>query len=304
MKVAIAGGTGFVGRALTKKLLNRGDQVVIFTRKNKVSTEKNIEYIQWLQHDQQYGQAINDIDVIINLAGESINSGRWTNKRKQLILNSRIETTTEIVRIIEQMPAKPKALIQASAIGYYGTSTTNTFTEEKQTPGDDFLATTVKLWEQTAQQATDLGVRTVFCRFGIILDKSDGALPRIAFPYHYFIGGKIGNGQQWVSWIHLEDVVRGILFTIDNENIHGAVNFTAPSPVTMNTFGKQLSHVLNRPHWLPVPAFMLKMLLGEMSILVIAGQKVLPHQLEQNGFVFHYPQLEKALSDIYLKEST
>lgn len=297
MKVAIAGGTGFVGRALTKELLNRGYEIVIFTRKKVVSSDKNIQYIQWLQHEID-NKKIEDIDIFINLAGESINS-RWTKKQKQLILRSRVEATNEIVQMIQRMPNKPQILIQASAVGFYGTSLTKTFTEAELHPGEDFLATTVTNWEKSAQQVASVNVRTVYCRFGIILHKSEGALPRMALPYHLFTGGKIGTGQQWVSWIHIDDVVSGILYAIDQPELEGAVNFTTPHPVSMNTFGQLLGKTLHRPHWFPVPAFMLKFILGEMSILVLEGQKALPEKLVKHGFLFQYPQLEAALNDIY-----
>lgn len=299
MKIAIAGGTGFVGRALTKYLLKRGHEVIIFTRKILHSNDENLTYMQMFTNYAELLPILDGLDAIINLAGESINSGRWTSKRKQLIVNSRVKTTKEIVRIIQRTPVKPKVFINASAVGFYGTSTTATFTEADEVDGNDFLATTVRKWENEAQQATVDGVRTVYCRFGIILDKLEGALPKITLPYQLFCGGTIGSGQQWVSWIHIEDVVRGISFLIENNQINGAVNFTSPNPETMKNFGKILGRTLKRPHWLPVPEFILKILLGEMSMLVLKGQKVLPAKLETHGFSFSYPTLETAFSDIY-----
>lgn len=162
------------------------------------------------------------------------------------------------------------------------------------------MAETVHAWENTAMKAdSDFGIRTVLCRFGIILDKYDGALPRMALPYQLFAGGTVGSGDQWVSWVHLKDVIRGIQFCIENERLSGPVNFTAPYPVTMKEFGKTLGSVLHRPHWLPVPEIALKLILGEMSILVLEGQKVLPAKLEENGFTFLFPDLKSALKDIY-----
>lgn len=216
------------------------------------------------------------------------------------IKNSRLLVTESILKIISQLNKKPTALINASAVGIYGTSNLKTFTEDSKETGNDFLAETVHAWENTAMKAdSDFGIRTVLCRFGIILDKYDGALPRMALPYQLFAGGTVGSGDQWVSWVHLKDVIRGIQFCIENERLSGPVNFTAPYPVTMKEFGKTLGSVLHRPHWLPVPEIALKLILGEMSILVLEGQKVLPAKLEENGFTFLFPDLKSALKDIY-----
>lgn len=299
MKVAILGGTGFVGRALTEQLINNGHQVMIISR-NKHRTEKrHLQYVQLTAGETSFPPVLEEVDAFINLAGERINGGLWTKKRKQQILDSRLGTTNMVVRIIQQMKTKPKVLINASAVGFYGTSETATFTETNHTPGKDFLARTVKKWEDTALQATTEGVRTVFCRFGIILSRSGGALPTIALPYHFFAGGTVGSGQQWVSWIHLKDVVRGILFLLKNKEIEGAVNFTAPNPEKMKDFGQHLGRALRRPHWLPVPAFLLKTVLGEMSVMVLEGQKVLPAKLTEYGFRFQYPELKATFEDIY-----
>lgn len=300
MKIALTGGTGFVGRALTKELIKNGHDILILTR--NASTRKNTEniaYISWLNESDQPENELEGIDAIINLAGESINSGRWTESRKKSILNSRISATKEVLRILDKLNKKPSVLINASAIGYYGTSRTKTFTEESAEKGGDFLAQTVQQWEAQALKAKDMGIRTVCCRFGIILDGTDGALPRIALPYKLFAGGTVGSGEQWVSWIHLKDVVNGIIFAIQNEQIKGAVNFTAPAPTKMKEFGQILGKVLHRPHWIPAPGFALRAVLGEMSVLVLEGQKVLPSKLTSNGFHFLFEHLHNALEDIY-----
>ena len=214
MKIALTGGTGFVGRALTEELTKNGHEVFILTRNagTRTSTE-NTTYVSWLNDGDQPEEMLEGVEVFINLAGESINSGRWTEARKKTILESRISATREVLRVINKLEKKPSVLINASAIGYYGTSLTKTFTEESLEKGDDFLAKTVQQWETEALKARDLGIRTVCCRFGIILDKRDGALPRIALPYKLFAGGTVGTGEQWVSWIHIKDVVKGIIFS-------------------------------------------------------------------------------------------
>ncbi|MDF2037993.1 TIGR01777 family oxidoreductase [Cytobacillus oceanisediminis] len=300
MRIAIAGGTGFVGNTLVKKLLKKKHEIFILTRnKSDKQHSKNLNYVQWLNDDDSPEDVLEGIDVFINLAGESINSGRWTEERKKRILNSRITATKEVLRIIGRLEEKPYTLINASAVGYYGTSQAETFTEASRKSGTDFLAETVRRWEEEASKAEEFEVRTVFCRFGIILEKNDGALPRMAFPYKLFAGGTVGTGSQWVSWIHLDDAVNGILFCIDQEQLQGPVNFTSPYPVTMKEFGQILGEVLNRPHWMPAPGFALKIALGEMSTLVLEGQKVLPEKLQSFGFDFLYPDLKAALGDIY-----
>ncbi|MGA5689320.1 TIGR01777 family oxidoreductase [Cytobacillus pseudoceanisediminis] len=300
MRIAISGGTGFVGNALVKKLLEKKNEIFILTRNISDKQHfKNLNYVQWLNDDDSPEDVLESIDVFINLAGESINSGRWTEDRKKRILNSRITATKEVLRIISRLEEKPYTLINASAVGYYGTSQVETFTEASKKSGTDFLAETVRRWEEEAAKAEEFEVRTVFCRFGIILEKNDGALPRMALPYKLFAGGTVGTGSQWVSWIHLDDAVSGILFCIEHEQLQGPVNFTSPNPVTMKEFGQILGEVLNRPHWMPAPGFALKIALGEMSTLVLEGQKVLPEKLQSFGYKFLYPELKAALGDIY-----
>ncbi|WP_077211008.1 TIGR01777 family oxidoreductase [Bacillus dakarensis] len=302
MRVAIAGGTGFVGKTLTEQLLKDGHEVLILTRRIKeAANHEQLFFLQWLPEGEDTIKQLENLDAFINLAGESLNSGRWTEKRKHIILNSRLETTSAVISIIKQLKNKPRVLVNASAIGIYGTSLTETFTEETNLTGSDFLAETVRLWETQALTAEELEIRTVLCRFGLILDKQLGALPKIALPYKLFIGGNVGSGDQWVSWISIEDVVQGILFTIENEGLNGPINMTAPSPVRMKEFGQTLGTILHRPHWIPVPGAALRIILGEMSILVLEGQKVLPNVLLQAGYRFKYSDLYSALKNIYQK---
>lgn len=298
MRVAITGGTGFVGKALTKKLLSLGHEVFILTRNSK-NKEGNLTYIQWLTEGADPGAELKHVDVFVNLAGESINSGRWTNERKERILNSRLQATEEVLKIMSKLETKPKTLINASAIGFYGTSLTDSFTEEHKKSGEDFLATTVKLWEEKAMKANELDIRTVLCRFGIILDKNDGALPRMALPYNLFAGGTVGSGKQWMSWIHLDDVVDAMIFLMNNNTISGPVNFTAPHPVKMRELGQAIGAALKRPHWIPAPAFALQLALGEMSLLVLEGQRVFPEKLQKAGYLFQYEKVDKALLNIF-----
>lgn len=298
MKIAISGGTGLVGQALSTELIRNGHEVFILTR-SKTNISANPQFVQWLNDGDQPENALEGVDAIVNLAGATINN-RWTDEYKHKILESRLRATSEINRIIEELNQKPTVLINASAVGYYGTSMTAEFSEQSA-QGNDFLAETVARWETAASAANNLGVRVVLCRFGVILDKKGGALPRMALPYKLFGGGTIGSGQQWLSWIHIKDVVGGIMFAIENKQLSGPVNFSAPEPVIMDQFGKTLAKVINRPHWMPVPSVMLKLLLGEMSILVLEGQRVLPEKLLSAGYVFLFPHLQDALNDIFNK---
>lgn len=296
MKIAIAGGTGFVGKKLTDFLLDQNHEVFILTRNTTYTSHRsNLHYVEWLTSTSSPEKQLQGLDAMINLAGESLNSGRWTEARKKRITESRISATKEILRILSSLPKKPKVLLNASAIGIYGTSETDTFTEDSTQYGSDFLAKTVIAWENEAKKATDLGVRTCFLRFGVVLGEDGGALMRMVLPYHFFIGGTIGSGKQWLSWICIDDVVKGVDFLLHNTSVHGSVNFTAPQPMQMKHFGQTIGAVTHRPHWLPVPGFALKVLLGEMSILVLKGQKVLPKKLEEHGFFFTYKTLEQAL---------
>ncbi|MBT2637549.1 TIGR01777 family oxidoreductase [Bacillus sp. ISL-41] len=298
MKVAITGGTGLVGKALSSYLIQEGHQVYILTR-NPESQSSNPKFVQWLNPGDEPEKELEGIDTIVNLAGATINS-KWTDEYKHKIIASRLKATDEVKRIIEMMPKKPSVLINASAVGYYGTSVNKEFTEQSH-KGSDFLAETVDQWEASAAKVNVMGVRSVFCRFGVILDKTAGALPRMVLPYKFFAGGKIGSGKQWLSWIHIEDVVRGVIFAIENNKVSGPVNFTAPCPVKMEQFGETLSRVIKRPHWMPVPSFALKVLLGEMSILVLEGQRAIPEKLLKEGFTFRYPELQDALIEIFGK---
>ncbi|MGN7941455.1 TIGR01777 family oxidoreductase [Virgibacillus sp. 6R] len=297
MKIVIAGGSGFIGEKLTKLLLDEGHYIKILTRKAKQSSG-NVQYIQWLDGAASPEKEIGDTDVVINLAGVSINDGRWSEKHKKQIYHSRMEATDELLRIISLLPKKPSVFINASAIGIYPASIDAVYTEDSLDVSDDFLGKTVFDWEAKAKQVEAFGVRTVFMRFGVVLGNQGGALPLMVLPYKLFVGGTLGHGKQWVSWIHVADVVRAIHFVMNNEEIKGPVNVTAPTPVQMKDFGKEISSVLHRPHWLPVPSFAMKIVLGQKSALVLEGQHVLPQVLVENGFSFMFPSLQTALEDL------
>ncbi|MGE7906851.1 TIGR01777 family oxidoreductase [Peribacillus sp. NPDC094092] len=304
MKIAIAGGSGFVGSALIDELSKENHEIYILTRHpEKFNKQTNLTYIGWLTEEAKPEKHLAGLDVFINLAGESLNSGRWTPDRKRRIVESRVDASKEMNRIISMLPDKVSVIINASAVGFYGISDDETFTETSEPIGDDFLARTVQLWEKEAAKSRSYSERLVLTRFGVILGEKDGALPMMVLPYKLFGGGKMGKGNQWLSWIHIHDVVRAIIFCMNDQRIEGPVNFTAPNPVQMDTFGKTIGAILHRPHWLPVPPFFLKKLLGEMSMLVLEGQNVLPSKLKEEGFTFNFPTLKEALQNTLKEES-
>ena len=295
MKIAIAGGTGFIGKYLSTFLFKK-DILFTFSREKTTETSSpNLHYVQWTPELHTF--PLSSIDVVINLTGESINS-RWTKKQKEAILNSRIQTTKGLIKQLQTLTTKPHTFINASAIGYYGTSETETFTEQHETPGNDFLANTVYLWEQEASKARSLGIRTIYTRLGVVLGADGGALPKMLIPYQFYIGGTVGSGNQWLSWIHIDDVVRMIDFIIHKEEIDGPFNITAPLPIRMKEFGETIATVIGKPHWLPVPSFMLQALFGEMSILVLEGQHVLPSKAIEHGYQYTFPTVNHALQNI------
>ncbi len=297
LNIAISGGTGFVGKSLTKLLQDNGHQIFILTR-NKSSYENGIHYVQWLTDGARPELELDNIDAIINLAGTSLNNGRWTKKQKKVIYTSRMDATLEIVRIMEELPKKPTVLVNASAVGIYPPSTSECYSENFNDYATDFLGRTVYDWERHAKRAEKLNVRVALARFGVILGRDNGALPSMLLPYKMHVGGTIGSGEQWLSWIHVEDVARAIYFAITNKTIHGPFNVTAPNATNMKEFGKTIAEVMGRRHWLPVPSFVMRLALGEQSVLVLEGQRVLPSVLEKQYFDFKYPFLKEALEDI------
>lgn len=299
MKVAITGGSGFVGQELTKQLIECGHDVYILTRSGKASNgpAKNVK---WLTDGEKPELTLNGIDAWVNLAGASINEGRWDEAQKENIHTSRMVATDEVLRIIQEVTKKPSVLVNASAIGLYPASEHASYTEQSMERASDFLSKTVQNWEEKAFQAEKLGLRVAAGRFGIVLGKNQGALPIMALPYKMGVGGKVGTGTQWVSWVHVSDVAKAIIYVIENNDFDGPFNLTSPDPKQMGDFGRILGKVLHRPHWIPVPSIALKLALGDKSRLVLEGQRVMPEKLLMHGFKFTYPELSKALENIYV----
>ncbi|MGE7092328.1 TIGR01777 family oxidoreductase [Lysinibacillus sp. NPDC048646] len=297
MNIAISGGTGFVGQSLTKLLQDKGHKIYILTRNNS-RYENGIHYVQWLKDGARPELELDSIDAIVNLAGISLNNGRWTKKQKKAIYTSRMDATLEIVRIMEVLEKKPNVLVNASAVGIYPTSTIATYAENVSDYATDFLGRTVHDWELHAKRAEKLNVRVALARFGVILGRDHGALPSMLLPYKMHVGGTIGSGEQWLSWIHVEDVARAIYFAMTNDNINGPFNVTAPNATRMKEFGNTIATVMGRRHWLPVPSFAMRVALGEQSVLVLEGQHVLSTVLEKHHFEFKFPHLKEALEDL------
>ncbi len=304
MKVAITGATGFVGSRLVEKLKAEGHQILVLTRNQErakrifpASTFPNLEVFAYSPTESGgWQQSIADFDAVVNLAGEPI-AERWTPEHKKAILESRQLGTRKIVEAIALADPKPSVLINASAIGYYGTSETATFDEDSP-GGNDFLAEVCKKWEAEAQKVKEAGVRLVILRTGIVLDKDGGALAKMLPPFKLFAGGPLGSGRQWFSWIHRDDLVNLIVEALKRPDIEGTFNATAPNPVRMNQFCQTLGEVMNRPSWLPVPAFALETLLGEGAKVVLEGQQVLPKKIQSIAFQYQYPTLKSALEGI------
>ncbi|KGK41273.1 NAD-dependent dehydratase [Nitrincola sp. A-D6] len=286
MRVLITGGTGFIGQALAKALKERGDEVLILSRR----AADNPQIVTTLAQIQQ------PVDAVVNLAGAGIVDKRWTPERKQLLRDSRIKTTAELLQWIEQQPQRPSVLVSGSAIGYYGSQSSQALDEQAK-PVNGFTHQLCADWEAEALKATDLGLRVCLIRTGVVLG-SGGALNKMLPPFRLGLGGPVASGQQWMSWIHLDDEVRAIIWLLDNPALQGAFNLTAPEPVTNAEFSATLGKELHRPAFFTLPGFVLKLLLGEASELLVQGQRVVPAQLQASGFEFRYPVLQQALKQI------
>ncbi|MFD2611510.1 TIGR01777 family oxidoreductase [Paenibacillus gansuensis] len=294
MKIVLTGGTGFIGRHVSEFFVNRGDEVIIITRKAPDNAKKGITYVEWDKISKQK-PLMERTDAVINLAGATINQ-RWSKQGKERILQSRLKSTSQLAALLSELEQVPKVVINASAIATYGTSVSDTYIESSPTRVTDFLADVVQQWEQAADQIPC--ERLVKLRLGLVLGKDGGALGKIVLPYRLAAGGRIGSGKQWYSWIHIDDLVALLDYCITHDNLRGPVNATAPSPVTNDEFGRTVAQILRKPHWLPVPSFALKLMLGEMSMLVLEGQRVLPAKAQQSGFHFKYPKLKAALTNL------
>lgn len=302
MRVVLTGATGFIGRALCAKLVEHGDEVIALTRSPTRAQGLLGDAVRSIKWDgcsaRGWASLADGAGAIINLAGENISRRRWNRSVKHAILQSRLDAGRAIVQAVEVASVKPKVVIQASGVGYYG-SRGDERVDESWPSGDDFLSDVACQWEASTKAVEEVGVRHAVIRTGAVLEKEGGVLPRLLLPFRLFLGWWPGGGQAWFSWIHRDDEVEAIRFLIGNDEACGVFNLTAPEPVKVRDFCRLLGHITGRPAWLPVPGFALRLLLGEMAeVLLLSGQRALPRRLQEAGFHFKYPTAATALKAI------
>lgn len=304
MNIVVLGGTGFIGKALIAALSPERHRIIILSRNTETAFKvlgTKITAIQWNGHDRgSWEHCLEGVDAVVNLAGAPIADARWTPVRKQLLFESRVHTTHLLVDAMSRCSSKPRILINASGIGYYGACDDRPL-DEGAARGQGFLADLCLAWEAEALRAAEFGTRVVTLRTGMVLEQDGGALPKMLLPFQVFAGGPIMPGSQWVSWIHRRDHIGLIQWALSTPTVSGPLNAVAPEPVTMKTFCEALGRVLHRPSWLPVPGFALNVLLGELGTLMTTGQRVIPSKAMAGGYQFQYPMLEPALKAIVLE---
>jgi uncharacterized protein (TIGR01777 family) len=306
MKVLITGGTGMIGRRLAQQLVEHEHEVVILSRRPEAKDHMLPESVRVVGWDAQstagWGAEVDSARAVVNFAGAPLPGdgffpSRWTDARRRAIWDSRVRAGQAVAEAVANARTRPQVVLQASAVGYYGPNPPGEVTEEAP-PGDDFLSRLTVAWEKSTHAVEALGVRRVVVRTGIVLDPHAGALPRLILPFRLFVGGPMGSGQQWMSWIHPADEIAALVFLLERPQASGAFNLTAPNPVTNGAFARTLGKVVHRPSWIPVPGFALRLAFGEVATTVIDGQRALPAGLSRLGYSFRYPTLEPALEDL------
>ena len=300
MNILISGGSGFIGSALTRSLLADGHKIWVLTR-NPARTHlpKGVQPVRWDGRTSQgWIGVFSQMDAVVNLAGETVGKWPWTSSHKKLIRDSRVDAGLAIADAFQKVDKKPAVFIQASGVGYYGPCGAETVAEDSPA-GNDFMATVASGWEASTRVVDSLGVRRVIIRTSLVLNARQGVLPLMALPVRFGAGGPLGSGKQGVSWIHLEDEIRAIRYLLENDKARGAFNLSAPNPLPNADFIRTLAQALSRPYWLPAPAFLLKMALGEMSSLLLDGQFVIPQRLVNLGFVFRFETAREAFHNLF-----
>ncbi len=306
MNIIIAGGTGFIGRHLSRHLVQHGHSVTLLSRhpdEHSFSDLQNIRILEWDGQTQGgWATACEGAEAIINLSGSPIADARWTEARKEQLLMSRLHSTRALMKAISSWKEKPHTYISASGIGFYG-DRGKEIVHESSGPGTGFLSTFCEAWENAAWEGEALGLRVVPVRIGMVLGTDGGALSKMSAPFRMFLGGLILPGTQYVSWIHHEDLSQLILWLLLERSINGPINGVAPQPVTMKEFCALLGKAMNRPSWFPVPGFILQILLGELASMLTTGQRVVPQRALEKGFTFTYPDLWAALHSLFPADS-
>ena len=300
MRIIITGGSGLIGRALTASLLRDAHEVIILSRSPErlVGLQAGVRVEKWDGHTAAgWGSLVDGNSAIVNLAGEDISSARWSDERKRAIRLSRLNASQAVVQAVQAAVNKPAVVIQASGIGYYGPCGDEELTEENL-PGHDFLGKLAVDWEASTASLELLGVRRVVIRTGVVLSGQSQALPRMLLPFKFFVGGRLGSGQQWFPWIHVADEAGAIRFLIENKTARGPFNLTAPGALTNAAFSRLLGLQLRRPSLFPAPAFALRIAFGEMATIILDGQRAIPKRLLQLGFKFKFPEASLALRDL------
>jgi uncharacterized protein len=307
MKMVIAGGTGFIGRHLCNLLVDEGHSIIVLSRHPDSATIPSTarsRVIQWNgREDGPWATLCDGAEAVINLSGAPIADTRWTPARKRELVDSRVLSTRALLASIATWKTKPHTFITASGVGFYGDRGPEEVNEDSP-HGEGFLAELCQAWEAAARQGESLGLRVLPVRFGMVLGLNGGALAKMAFPFRFFLGGPVLPGSQFVSWIHLKDLSRLILWLITNQAMSGPVNGVAPDPVTMREFCDKLGQAMNRPSWVPVPGLILRIALGELASMLITGQQVYPKRALEGGFTFLYPGLTAALEAVFSDSKT
>jgi len=295
MKIVVAGGTGFLGKPLVDALAASGHEIVVLTRQPAASSGL-VRYVVWDPGDAagDWSSAIDGADVLVNLAGENLADKRWTSAYKAVLRESRILSTRSLVAAVRRATRKPSVFLNGSAMGYYG-ATGDEPLDESFPPGSDFLATLCVDWEAEAHAAAALGCRVVIVRTGVVLARDGGALKKMIRPFLYFLGGPLGTGRQFMSWIHRNDWIALVIWALNQSQVAGVLNATAPNPVTNLDFSNALGRALHRPSWLHVPRFALRVILGEIADTLLSGQRVMPKRAVEQGFAFQYSDIHAAM---------
>ncbi|SQG00205.1 nad-dependent epimerase dehydratase [Paucimonas lemoignei] len=296
MHILLTGGTGLIGRQLCQRLSQQGHQLTVWSRRPEEVPRLCGDTVRGVAHLNDLGDQ--PVDALINLAGAPIADRPWTRKRRTLLWDSRIGLTEQLLAWMEQREQKPQVMISGSAVGWYGDGGERELDETAQPVKEDFASHLCGAWEETAQRAQALGVRVVIIRTGLVLSDQGGFLQRLLLPFKFGMGGPIGNGRQWMPWIHIQDQIAAIEFLLNQSDAQGPYNLCAPSPARNSDFAKALAAVLHRPAFMPLPGLALKILMGELSVLLLGGQRARPARLEEAGFSFRFTQLHDALNDL------